>query len=355
MGSFEPTEPAMAPIDFQLFDPLLSDAEADGMLRLCERFGRYGTYSEESIEDDFAGELAQRYDAAFNFVQTGGRLGRKDSIAKLAARTNYFRETYAYDAPLVPGIEPFLHHAGFREAARRLYGREIVRPAIVYANLLVPGQELAIHTDVPEFRGVNRKRDPQWLIVAMHHSRLFERWRMPIATGVAWFGNPEGGEFAFYPEGPWGAPVAHRRAPQHGDPARYRFGLPRRRPGRGIARADAGSEARDAARASTATTAGASGTATKSLARYAFRDLRFSISWKAYCFADAAEEALVREHRDDLSRAAALAALVADLRRRGRIAGAAPPDADLARLIIREYIQFPPPAPALDPGARATA
>ena len=40
------------------------------------------------------------------------------------------------------------------------------------------------------------------------------------------------------------------------------------------------------------------------LARYAFRDLRFSVSWKAYCFADAAEEALVREHRDDLSRAA---------------------------------------------------
>ena len=68
MGGFEHTERAMALIDFQLFDPLLSDAEAEGMLRLCERFGRYGTYSEEAIEDDFAGELAQRYDAAFNFV-----------------------------------------------------------------------------------------------------------------------------------------------------------------------------------------------------------------------------------------------------------------------------------------------
>ena len=44
-----------------------------------------------------------------------------------------------------------------------------------------------MHTDVPEFRGVNRKRDPQWLLVVMHHSGLFERWRMPIATGVAWF------------------------------------------------------------------------------------------------------------------------------------------------------------------------
>ena len=354
MSRFEHTEPAMALIDFQLFDPLLSDAEAEGMLRLCERFGRYGTYSEESIEDDFAGELAQRYDAAFNFVSTGGRLGRKDSIAKLAARTNYFRESYAYDAPLVPGIEPFLNHAGFREAARRLYGREIVRPAIVYANLLVPGQELAIHTDVPEFRGVNRKRDPQWLIVAMHHSRLFERWRMPIATGVAWFGDPEGGEFAFYPEGPWGAPVAHpvrhntailldTDSVFHGVDrvAEARVPMPDLKPGMQLV---FDGDDRWSVRHGD-----------EVLARYAFRDLRFSVSWKAYCFADAAEEALVREHRDDLSRAGALAALVADLRRRGRIEGAAPPDADLARLIIREYIQFPPPAPALDPGACAIA
>ena len=46
-----------------------------------------------------------------------------------------------------------------------------------------------MHTDVPEFRGANRKRYPQWLIVVMHHSGLFDRWRMPIATGVAYFGE----------------------------------------------------------------------------------------------------------------------------------------------------------------------
>ena len=205
--------PGLERIDFQVFDPLLSEAQAEAMLRLCERFGSYGTYAEEAIEDDFAEGLAQRIDAALNFVRTGGRFGRKESVAKLAARTNYFRETYAYDQPLVPGIEPFLQHEGFIEAARRVHGRPLIRPNIVYANLLVPGQELAVHTDVPEFRGVSRKRDPQWLIVAMHHSRLFERWRMPIATGVAWFGEPEGGEFVFYPEGPFGPPVA--LAPRH--------------------------------------------------------------------------------------------------------------------------------------------
>src|SRR5262245_35564133 len=179
------------------FDPLLPGAGADQMLRLCERFGRYGTYAEEAIEDDFGDGLPQRYDAAINFVRTGGRFGRRESVAKLAARTNYFRETYAYDRPVVAGIEPFLHHEGLIEAARKIHGRPIVEPNIVYANLLVPGQQLAVHTGVPEFRGVSRKRDRQWLIVAMHHSGLFEPWRMPIATGVSWFGNARGGAFVF--------------------------------------------------------------------------------------------------------------------------------------------------------------
>ena len=155
---------------FELLDPLLEPAADDAMLRLCERFGRYGCYAADATNAvELAPGLPQRFDAAWNFVQTGGRFGRKEEPAVLAARTNYFRETYAYDEPLVPGIEPFLHHEGFRDAARKLYGREIVRPNIVYANLLVPGQELAVHSDVPEFRGANRTKHPQWLLVAMHH------------------------------------------------------------------------------------------------------------------------------------------------------------------------------------------
>jgi hypothetical protein len=335
----------MARIDYQLFDPLLPEAQADAMLRLCERFGRYGTYAEEAVEDGFAGELPQRYDAAFNFVSTGGRFGRKEPIAKLAARTNYFRETYAYDEPRVPGIEPFLRHEGFLDAARRLYGRAIVRPNIVYANLLVPGQELAVHTDVPEFRGVNRKRDPQWLIVAMHHSRLFDRWRMPIATGVAWFGNPDGGEFVFYPEGPWGQPVAlpvrHNTAILldtdsvfHGVDrvSEARVAMPEIAPGMQLV--FEGGDAWSVRKGD------------EVLARYAFRDLRFSISWKAYCYADAAEEELVREHRDDLSRAQVLETFRRDLERRGRLPADAGDEKQLALAIIREYIQYPPPAGA---------
>ena len=106
-------------------------------------------------------------------------------------------------------IEPFADFAGFLDGAYQIHGRPVIEPAIVYANLLVPGQELAVHTDVPEFRGANRKIHPEWLLVAMHHSGLFDEWRMPIATAVAWFHDCKGGEFAFYPDGPEAPCTAH--------------------------------------------------------------------------------------------------------------------------------------------------
>jgi hypothetical protein len=34
--------------EYVLFDPLFSDADAEGMVDLCQRFGRYGMYSAEN-------------------------------------------------------------------------------------------------------------------------------------------------------------------------------------------------------------------------------------------------------------------------------------------------------------------
>ena len=332
----------MGPTVYERFDPLLPDGDA--MLRLAERFGRYGMYGVESIEDDFGEGLAQRHDAAMNFVKTGGRFGRGEDPRVLAARTNYFRETYADDEPVVDGIEPFLRHPGFAAGARKVHGRELIRPNIVYANILVPGQELAVHTDVPEFRGLSRKKDPQWLMVAMHHSGLFDAWRMRIATGVAWFGHCRGGgEFVFYPDGPWDQPVAlsvrHNTAIVldtdsvfHGVDrvTEDRVPMPPLRQGMQLCfEGDGAWSVRDGDR---------------QVAAYDWDDLRFSISWKAYCYADADEERAVRDHTDDLTRDQVLETLTADLRRRGRI-DALPSDTELALTIIDAYIKFPPPTP----------
>src|SRR5262245_20443429 len=100
----------MSTATYRYFDPLFPAATAEAMLRLCERFGTYKTYAEERAELEIGEGLAQRHDAVVNFVKTGGRFGRKDDLANLAARTNYFRESYAYgEQIMIDGIEPFLH------------------------------------------------------------------------------------------------------------------------------------------------------------------------------------------------------------------------------------------------------
>ena len=77
--------------------------------------------------------------------------------------------------------------------------------------------------------------------------------------------------------------------------------------------------------------------------RYAWDALRFSVSWKAYCFADDAERTAWRDHTDDLELEWILSRLVDDLRERGRVDDEPPPSKELALLIIDEYIKFPAP------------
>jgi hypothetical protein len=337
---------------FVHFPALLPPADADEMVRLCERFGSYGMYGQKPIEEELGRGLFQRHDAAMNYVRTGGRFGRRETFEQLSVRTNYFRETYAYDRPVVDGIAGFLWHEGFVEAARSVFDRPVIAPAIVYANLLVPGQELAVHTDVPEFRGANRTKDPEWLMVVMHHSGLFERWRMPIATGVSWFRGCRGGEFAFYPEGAGGAPAtvpaAHNTAILldtdsvfHGVDrvAETTQPIPPLQIGMRLTY-----EGDDRWRV---------GHGDDAAVRYHWDDIRFSVSWKAYCYTDEAERRMVEEHTDDLTRPGIMDTLLADLRRRGRLADQMPGGADLALLLIDEYIRFPEPAESVAAGVAA--
>jgi len=331
-------------VPYVRFDPLLDPADADAMVGIAERYGSYATYGAESADEEsgqrrFAPAIAQRYDAAMNFVRTGGRFGRREAPAVLAARTNYFRETYFYEKPRVEGIDCFLHHEGFLEGARRVHGRPLVVPSIVYANLLLPGQELAVHTDVPEFRGANRTALPQWLMVVMHHAGLFDAWRRPIATGIAYFNDCAGGELAFYPDGP-DAPAATLPARHNtavlmdtdtvfhgvdrvrGDDAvpPFRRGMQLEFEGGGRWRLFDGDE---------------------TLAHYRWEQIRYSVSWKAYCYEDEADRRRTERHEDDLDLARILALLEDDLRRRGRLAGARPDEDEFARLLIDAYVRFP--------------
>ncbi|NQZ98956.1 MAG: hypothetical protein HRU01_20830, partial [Myxococcales bacterium] len=119
----------------------------------------------------------------------------------------WFRGDWAYDEPLVEGAETILATPAFAQAAGELFDAGVVRPQIVYVNLMVAipfaGQA---HIDVPAFRGMDRTEYPVWLLHAMNRSGLFEPWRVDIATAVAWFFEGEGGEFDYWPDGPRNPP-----------------------------------------------------------------------------------------------------------------------------------------------------
>jgi hypothetical protein len=327
------------------FDPFLADEDARALVDLCERFGSYGLYSEEGLNDGIGEGLPQRFDAAFNFVRTGGRFGRKhEDLATLAARTNYFRETYAYGEEIVaPGIETFYRDQRLAESAQKIFDRPVVEPAIVYANILLPGQELAVHTDVPEFRGINRKLHPQWLIVVMHHSGLFDDYRMPIATAVSWYQDTKGGAFAFYPDGadaPGRAHDVHFNSAVLMDTDSIFHGVDRvDEVDRPIPPFRSGMRLHALGQDQWVVRDG-----DNEIGRYAWDDMRFSISWKAYCFRDESERDAWRAHASDLSIDFVLDTLCHDLRERGHIGDERPSNRELAELLVNEYVHFPPPA-----------
>ncbi len=328
----------MTPVPYVEFESLLAPEQVERLLDIVRTHAPYPTYGEGRQQEGFGAGIPQRYDAARHFVET--RAGQ-DPVWKLASRTNYFRDTFAYEAPLFSEIAFFQQLPQLADAARQVSGRPIVRPAIVYLNILVPGQELALHTDVPEFRGANRTFAPEWLLVAMHHSGLFHRWRRHIATGVSWYHDCDGGEFVYYPDGPHAPPhrlparkntavVLDTDSVFHGiDPVALRdTTLPMIEPGVRLHRDDDGrwSVRREG----------------ELRATYRWDDLRLSISWKAWCFADEDEVRIDDDHSDDLTLEQILEVFVRDLRDRGRCR-ARPDDDTLARLILDEYIRFPAP------------
>ena len=331
---------------YQEFDPFLGREPAEKLVALCEKFGDYGLYSEEALNDGIGEGLPQRFDAAFNFIKTGGRFGRsKEDLGMLAARTNYFRETYAYgDEIAAPGIEAFYRNESLIEAARKVFDRPVIEPAIVYANILLPGQELALHTDVPEFRGLNRKLHPQWLLVVMHHSGLFDDWRIPIATSISWYQDTDGGAFAFYPEGAEGparalpvrldsAIVLDSDSIFHGVDrvSELEIPMPPFQSGMRLKARGHGHWAVE--------------NDEHEVGRYQWDDMRFSISWKAYCFNDEADRDRWHRHSEDLGIDSVLDTLCADLRERGRLHDERPANKELAEILVDEYVRFPEPQP----------
>jgi hypothetical protein len=229
-----------------------------------------------------------------------------------------FRGNWAYDRPLVDGVEPIFANATLADAARRVFDAAIVRPQIVYANVTLPmpcGD--GGHTDIPAFRGVDRTTVPVWLLVTMGRSGLFERWRVRIATAVAWFYEGEGGALTYWPDGPDAAPrtcapatntalvgdndvMFHRVESVGGGDDDMVRGLTLDSE---LAYAGDGHwEARDAGRV---------------LAREPWTRVRVSVSWKALVFRDAEDERVHDQRRDEIALPDVLDTFARDMAARG--------------------------------------
>jgi hypothetical protein len=327
--------------NFLLLDPCLPPSHADAIRRIAAEFGTYRMYVEAPKSEGLGQGLVRRHDAALNHLRQIMARGEMESLQDLAARTNLFRGTWAdEEGCYVPGIERLFNHEGFIDAARQLIDRPLIEPSMLYANFLLPGMELATHTDTPEYRGLSKKQVPEWLLVVMAHSGLFEQWRIKIAAAVSFFAPCEGGDFVLYPEGVSGE-IAHVPVRQNTavvlDTDEIFHGVER------VGRPDTAAPPAEIGMGLTWTgetwDVGFDGEAP--VAKYPWGGLRFSLQWKAYGYRDDAEKQLIADHSDDLSEPMVRDMLIEDLRLREVITDTVPDDTDLALAMIDTYVQFP--------------
>jgi len=111
----------------------------------------------------------------------------------------------------VPEVETLFETPRYKQAATEACnGRAVFDPMQLGVIIQVPGQEVPLHYDVPWFYRATRFSLPQWLLIAMDRSGLWEDLRVPQIQGVAYlhqWGDNEtaaqaGGAFFYYPDGP---------------------------------------------------------------------------------------------------------------------------------------------------------
>ncbi len=77
------------------------------------------------------------------------------------------------------------------------------------------------------------------------------------------------------------------------------------------------------------------------MAEYPWSRIRYSISWKAYCFKDIPARDIWQQHADDLSIEQAIAILEDELRRRGVLEGARPDPDAFAGMMVKTFVRYP--------------
>jgi hypothetical protein len=259
------------------------------------------------------------YWPTIRYVANQSELRALSSSDMTLAVQPWFRGDWAYDEPLVDGAAEILANKGFIDAAHAVFDADVVRPQIVYVNVMGPMGAGPAHIDVPAFRGIDRTQYPVTLLHLMHRSGLFEDYRVGIATAVAWFYEGERGEFEYWADGVDApprrieAPLSNRAVVGDNEFMFHRVAPIGAPDPPDIQGATLDVELRPAADGSDwcAVDGGVE------LLRYAERDIRVSISWKAEVFADEEAARVRAEHLDDLRLDRVVDDFARDLAKRG--------------------------------------
>ncbi|MDX1736022.1 MAG: hypothetical protein R3228_16725 [Halioglobus sp.] len=231
----------------------------------------------------------------------------------------WFRNFWALGGKVIfDGVEPVFNNCNFIEAAKENFGAKVVKPLAMMTNLNAPAPAAGPHLDLPFFRGAHKREVPSWLLAPMGYSGLFQHWAVPVASAISWFYTGAGGAFEYWPDGPDRpsqrveglsanqAVVADNEYMYHrvdaiGEPRQY---LPGNQvPYEAMLALDGDTWVIRAG--------------DETLAAYAFGDMRLSVLWKAYCFADEAEERAFNDGSDNLTPRMIVELFCKDMARRG--------------------------------------
>lgn len=315
----------------------------------------WGRFAGAENQTTFAGlgtGLPTRYDSQHTMSMQLRHVGIQDAplgASELGARTNYFRETFWYpEYGEKEDVDFVMHNPKLLEAARVVFpDRPIIEPYICYGNLIFRGMFIGVHTDCPAFRGMTRATSPQWLLSVMHHSGLFDAYRVPIVNAIIYLQDHATGGLRHFPEGNAGKPSVAQCVKNTAfmcDPDSCFHGVeffegtppPRHNEAtRLVPITIPGKESENLW-----TLEDNDGNPVGDNIQISWEDIRYSVLVKYYCFKDEAERQVWENHTDDITMPQVLDTLISDLRKRGRLPEDAAPPKDqvaLAKILIAEY------------------
>lgn len=237
--------------------------------------------------------------------------------------TSNFRGYFArHGTCLYPELEDCFFNSKFLGLVRDYWQAEYARPDNMLFNINGPcDSHDPAHLDATQFRGINQKNTPIWLMNTMTKSGLFDHWLMKRAQVITWFYPGRiGGGFTYWPQGPLeapkrvSAPMRNRGVVVQNEMMYHRgeaCGPQAERKPAGLAFESllgADPQSPDGWQITTGD---------QVVQRIPAEELRFLVHWSAEIYQDKKELAMVMEQTDDLSHEQVFDMLIADLRRQG--------------------------------------